>query len=82
MPAEVRGTALDLVERFAIAGSLEEHLEDAACQTTIFASGAVRIERTFAKRIFPFALICGAEMRESLMVFELRSMRSSQGRKG
>jgi hypothetical protein len=41
----VRGTPLELVERFAIAGSLQEHPDDAACQTTIFASGERRIER-------------------------------------
>jgi len=49
MPPEVRGTALELVERFAIAGSLEEHPDDAACQTTIFASGERRIERGGSK---------------------------------
>jgi hypothetical protein len=32
MPPEVRGTPLELVERFAIAGSLEEHPDDVACK--------------------------------------------------
>jgi hypothetical protein len=52
----VRGTPLELVERFAIAGSLQEHPDDAACQTTIFASGERRIERGSKCR----PIICGA----------------------
>jgi hypothetical protein len=34
-----------VVERFAIAGFLEEYPDDAASRTVIFASGAGRIER-------------------------------------
>jgi hypothetical protein len=49
MPPEVRGIALEPVERFSIAGSFEEHPDDAACQTIIFASGAGRIEGILPK---------------------------------